>query len=38
MTLNEYKNLLNPGVWYTKDPQDAQILDIVGVNQNIIDD
>ena len=37
MALNKYNNLLTSGRWSTKDPKDAQILDLVGVAQKFAD-
>ena len=37
MDLKKYKNLLTSGRWFNKDPKDAQILSLVGVDQNIAD-
>ena len=38
MALKKYNNLLTSGRWSTKDPKDAQILDLVGVAQKLSDD
>ena len=38
MALKKYNNLLTSGRWSTKDPNDDQILSIVGVSQNLSDD
>ena len=38
MSLKNYNNLLTSGRWSTKDPKDAQILDLVGLDQKIADD
>ena len=38
MSLNKYNNLLDSGRWSNKDTKDAQILALVGVDQNISDD
>ena len=38
MALKKYNNLLTSERWPTKDPKDAQILDLVGVAQKIMDD
>ena len=38
VSLNKYNNLLTYGRWYIKGPKDTQILDLVGVEQNIVDD
>ena len=38
MALKNYNNLLTSGKWSTKDPKDAQILDLVGGSQKIADD
>ena len=37
MALKKYNNLLTSGKWSTKDPKDAQILDLVGVAQKLSD-
>ena len=36
--LKKYKNLLTLGIWSTKNPKDAQILSLVGLDQNIADE
>ena len=38
MLLNKYSNLLAFGRWPTKYPKDSQILDLVGLAQNLMDD
>ena len=38
MALDNYNKLLTSGRWSKKDPKDAQILDLVGVDQNLADD
>ena len=37
MALKKYNNLLTSGRWYTKYPNDAQLMDIVGVAQKLAD-
>ena len=38
MVLKRYNNLLTPWRWSTKDSKDAQILALVGAEQNLADD
>ena len=38
MSLKKYNKLLTSGRCSNKDPKDAQTLDLVGVDQNIVDD
>ena len=38
MTLNKYNNLLTSGRWSNKDPKDAHILSLVGLDQNLAED
>ena len=38
MYLKNYYNFLTSGRWSTKDPNDAQILALVGVSQKLEDD
>ena len=38
MDLKKCNNLLTSGRWYSKDPKDTQILDLVGVVQKLADD
>ena len=35
MSLKNYNNLPTSGRWSTNDPKDAQILDLVGVDQKL---
>ena len=37
MELKKYNNLLSPGRWYTKDPKDSHIIDLVGMSQKLMD-
>ena len=37
ISLKDYKNLLTSWRWSTKDPKDAQILDLVEVAKNLAD-
>ena len=38
MDLNKYNNLLATGRWSTKDPNETQILSLVGVAQKLSED
>ena len=38
MALKKYNNLITSGSWSTKDPNDDQILSLVGMSQKISDD